>query len=91
MALQVGEALAFHRRQLRLLDGIQLTATGPQIGEIVAARADMDAHALVPVGTIGAIPLRFCHDDTFVPSCTSGKSLPRNSRWRGFSEQQVEG
>src|SRR5271167_1072034 len=62
MALQVGKALACDRRQLRLLDGIQLTAPGPQLGEIVAARANMDADTLVPIGTIGAVPLGFGHD-----------------------------
>src|SRR5207237_9761159 len=59
MALQMDEAPAFDRRQLRLLDGIQLTASGPQFGEIVAARANMDADTLVPIGAIDAMPLGF--------------------------------
>ncbi len=68
MALQVGEALAFDRRQLRLLDGVQLTAPGPQVGEIVAARANMDADSLVPIGTISAVPLGFGYGDVLCSS-----------------------
>ena len=91
MALQVGEAFAFDRGQLRLLDGVQLTATGPQLGEIVAARTDMNADTLVPVGTIGAIPLGFGHRETLCSSRRSGKPLRGGRRWPGFSEQDVEG
>jgi hypothetical protein len=80
MALQVGEALAFHRRQLRLLDGVQLTASGPQLGEIVAARANVDADTLVPAGTIGAIPLGFGHGETLCSGGRLGKPLPSDSR-----------
>src|SRR5437764_4220258 len=74
MALQMDEAPAFDRRQLRLLDGIQLTASGPQFGEIVAARANMDADTLVPIGAIDAMPLGFGHRETL---CSNGDQESR--------------
>src|SRR5438270_4746043 len=91
MALQMGEAFAFDRGQLRLLDGVQLTATGPQLEEIVAAQSDMNADALVPVGAIGALPLGFGHGETPCSSRRSGKPLRGGRRWRGFPELDAEG
>ena len=86
MALQVSEAFALDQRQLRLLDGIQLTAAGPQVGEIVAAGADMDADALVPVGAIGAVPLGFGHGVPVRSGDRLRERLPSDSRWRRLSE-----
>jgi hypothetical protein len=58
MTLQVKDAAAGDRPELRLLDGVEAAMAGPQAGEIVAARAEMERDLLVPVGTIGRPPYR---------------------------------
>src|SRR4030088_102979 len=63
MALQVDDPLAVDCGQLRFLDAVETAMSGAEGGEVVAARADMDADTLVPVCTIDAAPLGFGHRD----------------------------
>ena len=61
MALQVYDALTLDRRELCLLDGVEPAASGAEVRQVVAPGADMDPDTLIPIGAIGAVPLRFGH------------------------------
>src|SRR5689334_14770775 len=83
MALQVKDPLTRDRRQLRLLNRVQFAVSGAEVRQVIAPRADMDADTLIPVSTIGAVPLRFGHD---IPLTTLGARVPVASASRGRRE-----
>jgi len=71
MALQVQDAAAGDRPKLRLFNGIEGATPGPQVGKIVAARAEMERDLFIPMGTIGRPPYRLAH------TTNRGRTIPR--------------
>ena len=57
MALQMKDALAGDQGKLCLLNRIQSAVTGPQIGELITARAEMDTDPLAPIRAVDTAPL----------------------------------
>ena len=94
VALQVDHAqareIADELRQLSLFQRVQPPATGPKRGQVIAARAHVDGHALVPVGPVEVIGGVVVHVRIPVPyRCHSiaekgGSDGPLGSRIRRF-------
>src|SRR5438270_8978001 len=86
MALQMDDPFAVHRREFCLLNRFEPSVPGTEIGEVVAARAQMNVDKFVPAGAIGAVPLGFGHGDTYAGqesrcrATAGGRPFPRR-RW----------
>ena len=71
MALQVEDTLAGNRPQFGLLDRMEPAAAFAQHGQIVAARAEMNADLLVPMSPVDRAPRRLAHDRCALPAALS--------------------
>ena len=77
MALQVNDPLAPHRRQFRLVDGIEAAVPLPQAGQVIATGREIDADPLIPVRSVDAAPIGFGHG-----GCPGGSPPRCLKAWR---------
>jgi hypothetical protein len=71
MTLRVQDTAALDRPQVRLFDGVEAAASGPQTCRIVTARAEMQGDLLIPMGPVGRPPYRPAY------TANSGRTIPR--------------